>query len=84
MPDGERVRPLLAAGVSERAFPAATIEVGTARDVTWRHATGRLTYDASATPASSDTVFDLASLTKVIATTSLAMGLAGSRGAPSL
>ena len=39
----------------------------------WRYATGRLTYDADAPPVDDETVFDLASLTKVIATTTLAM-----------
>jgi CubicO group peptidase (beta-lactamase class C family) len=34
---------------------------------------GRLTYDAAAAPTQDDTIFDLASLTKVIATTSLVM-----------
>ena len=57
------------AGVS----PAAVAEVGTASDCLWQHATGRLTYAADSPPATVDTVFDLASLTKVIATTTLAM-----------
>ena len=39
----------------------------------WRHAFGRLTYAHDAPSATVDTVFDLASLTKVIATTSLVM-----------
>lgn len=63
------VRSAIAAG----AFPAAATEVGTAEGAIWRDATGRLTYDAEAAPVDRDTVFDLASLTKVIATTTLAM-----------
>ena len=39
----------------------------------WRRALGFLTYEPSAGLATADTIFDLASLTKVIATTSLAM-----------
>jgi CubicO group peptidase (beta-lactamase class C family) len=66
---------LLDAGVRDRIFPAAVIEVGTTTGPLWRHATGRLTYERDARPAADDTVFDLASLTKVIATTSLVMGL---------
>lgn len=54
-------------------FPAAVAEVGTASGCLWRHAAGRLTYDADSPPATVDTIFDLASLTKVIATTTLAM-----------
>ena len=79
MPEGARVRRLLDEGVTGGAFPGAAIEVGTARGVTWQHATGHLTYDAGATPASGNTVFDLASLTKVIATTSLATALVDRR-----
>ncbi len=45
----------------------------------WQHATGRLTYDAEATPATTDTIFDLASLTKVIATAPLLMHLVATR-----
>ena len=47
--------------------------------VVWQHATGRLTYDADATPATTDTIFDLASLTKVIATAPLLMQLVARR-----
>ena len=64
---------LLQAGVFEGAFPSAAIEVGNRDGVLWRRAFGALTYDPSAEPASSDTIYDLASLTKVIATTSLVM-----------
>ena len=55
------------------AFPAAVAEVGTASGCLWRHAAGRLTCDADSPPATEETIFDLASLTKVIATTTLAM-----------
>ena len=75
MGDGLRVRRLLEAGVAGGAYPAAVIEVGSRQSVTWRHAIGRLTCDPDATAASEETVFDLASLTKVIATTTLAMQL---------
>ena len=53
--------------------PAAVAEVGSRSGRPWRHAAGRLTFDAGSLPATTDTVFDLASLTKVIATTTLAM-----------
>ena len=67
--------PLLADAVQRRVCPGATIEVGAHDQVRWRHATGRLTYEPDATPVAIDTVYDLASLTKVVATTSLCMGL---------
>src|SRR5262245_17408813 len=63
------VRQAIAAG----AFPAASIEVGHAEGPIWRDATGRLTYDTDAAAADEQTIFDLASLTKVIATTTLVM-----------
>jgi CubicO group peptidase (beta-lactamase class C family) len=66
-------RRVLEQAVAERAFPAAVIEVGNAGQTLWRQAFGRLTYDAAAAHATGDTIFDLASLTKVIATTPLVM-----------
>jgi CubicO group peptidase (beta-lactamase class C family) len=66
-------RHLIATAVAEGAAPAAAIEVGQAGRVLWRESFGRLWYDAAAPLASERTIFDLASLTKVIATTSLAM-----------
>ena len=59
--------------ITHRVFPAATIEVGHSRGVLWTHAAGRLTYDSDAPATRVDTIFDLASLTKVIATASLLM-----------
>ena len=60
-------------GIRSGAFPAATLEVGRADGVLWSDAFGRLTYDPESAAADVDTVFDLASLTKVIATTTLVM-----------
>ncbi len=76
---GAAAPPFAAArGVLERAaaariFPAAAIEVGTSTRPLWQDALGRLTYDAASPAATADTVFDLASLTKVLATTPLVM-----------
>ena len=75
MIDFARAADILQRGVDERAFPAAVVEVGTASDVVWRQAFGRLDADVESSPANTDTIFDLASLTKVLATTSLAMRL---------
>ena len=62
---------ILTRGIDAEAFPAATVEVGCADRVRWQAAAGRLSYAADASPTTPATVFDLASLTKVIATTSL-------------
>jgi CubicO group peptidase (beta-lactamase class C family) len=66
-------RALITSALEEQAFPAAVIEVGRRGGPIWREAFGRLTYAADAPACSLDTIFDLASLTKVIATTPLAM-----------
>ena len=79
---GDRLNPVnrfaSASGVLERAierkaFPAASIEVGNATRPVWRQAFGRLGFEADAPAAAEDTIFDLASLTKVLATTPLVM-----------
>ncbi len=59
--------------VGERAFPAAVVEVGSRDGALWQQAFGRLDYESGAPVTRIDSVFDLASLTKVIATTSLVM-----------
>lgn len=64
---------ILDQGVRDRAYPAAVAEVGRHDGALWRRSTGALTYEPGAAPCADDTVFDLASLTKVISTTTLAM-----------
>ena len=56
-------------------FPAASFDVGSSSASIWSGAIGTLTFDAAAGPANLHTLFDLASLTKVIATTSVIMEL---------
>src|SRR3982751_2516039 len=72
-PPFANVTEILMGGVRARAFPAAAIEVGARSGVLWRRTFGTLTYDEGALPTTANTIFDLASLTKVIAATSLAM-----------
>lgn len=69
----DAARLVLEQAIADRAFPAAVIEVGNAGQMRWRQAFGRLTYDRDSAPATDDTIFDLASLTKVISTTPLVM-----------
>jgi CubicO group peptidase (beta-lactamase class C family) len=64
---------ILREAIAGGAFPAASIEVGRAAGALWRHATGRLTYDVLSPQVDEHTIFDLASLTKVLATATLAM-----------
>jgi CubicO group peptidase (beta-lactamase class C family) len=71
---------LIERAVLDRVFPAAVAEVGNAGGVLWRQPFGRLTFDLAAPPTLEHTVFDLASLTKPLVTTTLMMQLvAGGR-----
>jgi CubicO group peptidase (beta-lactamase class C family) len=74
MPDSfEHAAEVLLHGILDRAFPAASVEIGRRDRPVWRRSFGALTYDPDAPQTTDDTIFDLASLTKVIATTTLAM-----------
>ena len=64
---------ILERAVAQQSFPAAVIELGDATRPLWRQAFGRLHLEADAPLAVEDTIFDLASLTKVLATTTLVM-----------
>jgi len=66
-----RLKEATATGVT----PCVTLEVGHTKGVYWEYACGRLTYDVNSPPATPETIFDLASLTKVIATTTVVMKL---------
>jgi CubicO group peptidase (beta-lactamase class C family) len=66
---------LLRTSITEGVFPAAVVEVGSRDGVLWREAFGTITFEPSAAPAAEDTIFDLASLTKPIATTSVILQL---------
>jgi CubicO group peptidase (beta-lactamase class C family) len=72
----DAARQILHDAIARQTFPAAVAEVGHERGPVWREAFGHLTYDPEAAPCSEATIFDLASLTKVIATTTVVMRLA--------
>lgn len=71
-----RTAGVLERGITHRAFSAVAAEVGTSRGPLWEFAAGRLSFDAQASPVDRSTVFDLASLTKVLATTTSTLVLA--------
>ncbi len=71
----EKVANRLKQAVARQVTPCAALEVGHASGTHWEYACGRLTYEKDARPATLDTAFDLASLTKVISTTTVLMGL---------
>jgi serine-type D-Ala-D-Ala carboxypeptidase len=70
-----RAQRIVAGAITSRVAPCVVVEVGSRSAVLWREAAGRLTYADEAAAASDLTVFDLASLTKVLATTLIAMRL---------
>lgn len=71
----DAARQVLREAIGNRAVPAAVVEVGHARGAIWREAFGHLTYEPDAANATQATLFDLASLTKVLATTTIFMRL---------
>jgi len=60
-------------GIAQAAFPAASIAVTSGEELVALQAFGRFTYEPASLPVTTATVFDLASLSKVVATTSMAM-----------
>jgi CubicO group peptidase (beta-lactamase class C family) len=68
-------RGVLEDAIAARTFPAAAVDVGSSAGSLWSDAFGTLTFDRSAAPTDVHTPFDLASLTKAIATASVAMDL---------
>jgi CubicO group peptidase (beta-lactamase class C family) len=58
-----------------RAFPGAVVAFGDRHGLLHLRAFGNLTYDEAAPAVAVDTIYDLASLTKVVASTTMAMML---------
>ena len=67
------VRRLLDQAVAEGDIPGAVAAAGTVKGVEFLHVTGRASLHPTVDPMREDTLFDLASLTKVVATTPVAM-----------
>jgi CubicO group peptidase (beta-lactamase class C family) len=59
--------------IEQRAFPAAALAVTHRGSLVALQGFGRFTYEDDAPPVQPDTIFDLASVTKVVATTAVAM-----------
>ena len=71
--DFNSVAEIIERAISKKIFPCACLEIGRTEDILWRGAFGHLSYERKSTAADHNTIFDLASLTKVIATAPLAM-----------
>jgi len=64
---------ILEDAIAARAFPGCAFGVLVGDDVVLQGALGRFTYEGNAPAVAAETVFDVASLTKVVATTATAM-----------
>jgi beta-glucosidase-like glycosyl hydrolase/uncharacterized protein YbbC (DUF1343 family) len=69
----DEVDRLLDEFVEEGAFPGGVVAVGHRGALVHLHPFGRLSYDEGAPAVEANTIYDLASLTKVVATTMMAM-----------
>src|SRR3974390_1097742 len=59
--------------IAARAFPGCAFGVLAGGKLVLQDARGRFTYEENAAAVASDTIFDLASVSKVMATTAIAM-----------
>src|SRR5277367_209951 len=68
---------ILRTSIMEKAFPAATVAITHEDRLVALKAFGHFTYERDSPSVTPDTIFDIASLTKVVATTPMAMILYG-------
>jgi serine-type D-Ala-D-Ala carboxypeptidase len=64
---------ILREAIAQNAFPGASLAITHRGSLVASQAFGRFTYDANSAEVQPDTIFDLASVTKVVATTAIAM-----------
>jgi serine-type D-Ala-D-Ala carboxypeptidase len=69
----ERAFKLLSDAIAARAFPCASVAITRSSQLIASKALGNFTFDLKSPKAEADTVFDLASVSKVVATTTMAM-----------
>jgi CubicO group peptidase (beta-lactamase class C family) len=68
-----RASGVLEKAIADRAFPACSLAITFRGELVAHKAFGRFTYDPASPEVTTATLFDLASLTKVVATTAMAM-----------
>ncbi len=76
--DLQRVDAIVTAAIADSAFPGAQVAVIKDGLLVYDRSFGHLTYDPASPPVDEGTMYDLASVTKVIATTSAVMKLVDS------
>src|SRR5918999_6130833 len=69
----ETIAPVIQQDIKDKKLPGAVVLVGRGDRVVWQKVVGNRSLEPSVEPMTADTVFDLASLTKVVATTTAAM-----------
>jgi uncharacterized protein YbbC (DUF1343 family)/CubicO group peptidase (beta-lactamase class C family) len=69
----ETIEPLVQQEIRDKKLPGAVVLVGRGDRVAWQKAIGNRSLQPSVEPMTADTIFDVASLTKVVATTTAAM-----------
>ncbi len=73
--DFSSVDDIISKGILNHAFPGAQILVGNDKEILYNKSYGNFTYDDFSAPVTDECMFDLASVTKVVATTSAIMKL---------
>lgn len=69
----EKIDSVIVHAINDSAFPGAVVLVSKGGEVIYEKGFGNFTYDESSSKVSTTTIYDIASLTKVIATTTAAM-----------
>jgi serine-type D-Ala-D-Ala carboxypeptidase len=64
---------ILQNAITSRAFPGCALAITLRGELIAHHALGRFTYDPASAPITTASIFDVASVTKAIATTTMAM-----------
>jgi uncharacterized protein YbbC (DUF1343 family)/CubicO group peptidase (beta-lactamase class C family) len=71
----DEIAPAVEAAIRDKKLPGAVVLIGRGDRVVYQKAFGSRALDPSVEPMTADTIFDLASLTKVVATTTSVMQL---------
>jgi uncharacterized protein YbbC (DUF1343 family) len=71
----DAIPPLVEQAIADKKLPGAVILIGRGERILWQKAIGHRAVEPALEPMTLDTIFDLASLTKVVATTTSVMKL---------
>lgn len=73
--DFSEIDEIISGGINNGSFPGAQVLIGNEKEILYNKSYGNFTYDENSPVVTDRTLYDLASLTKVIATTSAIMKL---------